>query len=399
MIARAIRGTNQIGGSIIEVSTASTRLILDVGSELGESDPQPPCLKGLFQGNACVDAVLISHYHSDHIGLIDSVLPSVPIYMGTDAYRIYEASCSYSDKEIRSGVKTFLPGEKFVIGGISITPILCDHSAFDSYMFFLEGDGKSVLYTGDFRSNGRKSFASLLRRLPHADLLITEGTTLSGTHSLARTEADLENEAVKAIETRGEKPVFVNMAATNIDRIVTVYKAAQRTGRILLMDAYTAHIARAAGGSIPRPGFRGIRVFLTNPTEKNYQLLESFGKAKIGRVAITKEKYVMTVRPSMKGYLQKLAGLQDFRGGLFFYSLWSGYLEQKSTADFVSFMKEKGVDVEMLHTSGHADALALDKLIEKVDPSIILPVHTENPSWFERYKEKEIVLESEPIAL
>lgn len=398
MRTHTIRGANQIGGSIIEVADGSTRLILDVGSELGESVPQAPLVDGLFQGEPDCDGVLLSHYHSDHLGLIDEVLPGIPIFMGEGALRIYEAACSYVGKDVRENIQTFRPDVKFTIGDISATPILCDHSAFDSYMFFLESGGKSILYTGDFRSNGRKSFEALLHRLPHADVLITEGTTLSGSHSLTRSEADLEEEAVRAINAHEEAPVFINMAATNIDRIVTAYKAAKRTGRVFLMDVYTATIARAAGGSIPRPGdFDDVRVFLTHPTDENHELLESFGRAKIGRSAIARERFVMTVRPSMKGYLQKLSNLLEFEGSLLLYSLWSGYLDQQSTADFIDYMRSKGVDIESLHTSGHADSTALKALVEHVNPSILLPVHTENASWFKKFDDIRVLSDAEDV--
>ena len=50
-----------------------------------------------------------------------------------------------------------------------------------------------------------------------------------------------------------DKPVFILQSGSNIDRLVSVYRAAKRSGRILYEDDYTALIASAAGGSIPRP--------------------------------------------------------------------------------------------------------------------------------------------------
>ncbi len=49
--------------------------------------------------------------------------------------------------------------------------------------------------------------------------------------------------------------VLVVSSAQNIDRLVTVYRAAKRSGRRLVMDLYTASIAAATGNpNIPRPG-------------------------------------------------------------------------------------------------------------------------------------------------
>ena len=63
-----IRGQNQIGGSIIEISSKSTKIILDIGSNLEDKEIVVPEIDGLFKGKAKYDGVLISHYHSDHEG-------------------------------------------------------------------------------------------------------------------------------------------------------------------------------------------------------------------------------------------------------------------------------------------------------------------------------------------
>ena len=44
-----IRGQNQIGGSIIEVSSKSTKIILDVGSSLDDKEIVVPEIEGLLR--------------------------------------------------------------------------------------------------------------------------------------------------------------------------------------------------------------------------------------------------------------------------------------------------------------------------------------------------------------
>ena len=36
------------------------------------------------------------------------------------------------------------------------------------------------------------------------------------------------------------------------------------------------------------------------------------------------------------------------------------------------------------HCSGHATAEELEKMIREIEPEILVPVHTQNPLWFER---------------
>ncbi len=385
MHVEVIRGSDQIGGSIIGVFSDRARVVLDVGSEYEEASPQTPTVKGLFNGTASFDAVLISHYHGDHLGLLDDVLPEIPVYMGAKACAVYEAQRSYVGCDTRKDILTFKPNERFDVGDIRITPILCDHSAFDSYMFLLESVGERILYTGDFRSNGRKSFGHLLAHLPEVDTLIIEGTTLSGEHTTAKTESDLEVEAVRLMREVGDAPVFVNMASTNIDRIVTFFRAAKCTGRMFLEDAYTASITSTIGNSIPNPAFSDVKVFLTKPTERDHKILERFPESKIGRSRIAHQRFVMMVRPSMITYLEKLSTKMDFEGGLLIYSLWSGYKKNVHTNAFLRAMESLGLRIVDLHTSGHADKATLERFIETVKPKTIIPIHTENPEWFERF--------------
>lgn len=395
MHVHIIRGQNQIGGSIIEVGSASTRIVLDVGSELNETVPVVPEVEGLFQGEAGYQAVLVSHYHGDHIGLHPNVLPGIPVYMGERAHAVHRAAGAWVGQQTAPVAGYLRQGEPLEVGDITVLPFLCDHSAFDSYMIRLECEGKSLLYTGDFRSTGWKSFRALLRRLDRVDLLITEGTTLARRPTKSRTERELEARAERVLASTAG-PAFVLMAATNIDRLVTMFKAARGTGRVFLEDVYTASIACAAGKNIPKPGeFRGVRVFLTRPTEKNYQLLQEYGNAKIGIRAIAKTRFLMCVRSSMKGYLERLSQEVSFKGGVLLYSLWDGYRQKPEMAGFLGLMEEKGVKIVPLHTSGHAEAAAFDKLVKRTQPEYILPVHTENAAWFERYEAGRVVYERE----
>ena len=54
-------------------------------------------------------------------------------------------------------------------------------------------------------------------------------------------------------------------------------------------------------------------------------------------------------------------------------------------------MTSKGVKLHVLHTSGHADSKTIEKLIYDVSPKMIVPVHTENADWFDRFTDINIV--------
>ncbi len=378
------RGQNQIGGSIIEISSSQARIFLDIGIELDEDkEIEIPQIDGLFCGKKDCDAVFISHYHSDHIGLVDYLLPNIPVYMGNKAYKVMKSAYDYREIKINFEPTFIEDGKAIQINDIKITPILCDHSAFDSYMLLIEVDGETTLYTGDFRANGRMDFDKLLERVPCVDNLIIEGTTLSREESVENIpEEKLEEIAVEYLK-KHKGPVFMMMSAMNIDRVITAKNIAKRTDRVFLEDIYTADITTSIGMTT-----ENTRVFMTGG-DKQYEKLKKYPDIKIGKNEISRTPFIMCVRSSMKNYLSKLNELVSFENGVLFYGMWKGYLEKSQTKEFVDFMESKGVKVHILHTSGHADSNTIDKLIEDVKPKRIIPVHTENIEWFNKYKEKD----------
>ena len=216
------RGQNQIGGSIIEVSTENTRVILDIGIELDENkDIEVPQIEGLFCGNPDCDAVLITHYHSDHIGLVDFLLPTIPVYMGNQAYKVMKAAYDYRDIEVNFNPNLLDDGNTIQIKDIKITPILCDHSAFGSYMLLIEQNDEKTLYTGDFRANGRMDFNKLLEKVPCVDNLIIEGTTLSREDAIKNIEEEKLEEIAVEYLNKHSGCAFIMTSAMNIDRVIT----------------------------------------------------------------------------------------------------------------------------------------------------------------------------------
>ena len=377
MVVKIIRGQNQIGGNIVEISTENTRILLDAGVEL-DNDASIPCaVEDLFTPSL-YDAIFISHYHRDHFGLTYYIDKSVPIYIGEAAYKIVKSSDDYRGVDSICPAGFLVDQNPIIVGDIKVTPYLCDHSAYDSYMLLCESAGELVLYTGDFRSNGRKSFKGLLKRLPDkVDKLICEGTTLSRDSEIFLTESEIEKLAVKAFKNTAG-PIFVLQSSTNIDRIVTMYRAAKRTGRVFLEELYMAEIAASPGGSIPNPDFSDVYAFITNPSR--YEDLTGFRR--IGKKQIAKSKFVMCVRSSMLGYLKSLNKLMDFDNGLLVYSMWNGYKVKAEMKEFISECEAMGLRIIDLHTSGHADHKTISALIDRLKPTEIIPIHTENPDWF-----------------
>lgn len=368
-----LRGKDKIGENLIEISYGETKLLVELGKALDEeelSDIEKAVLKAKY------DAVIISHYHADHAGLIEEK-SDCPVHIGVGARRILEAMDEYKGKSLPSNIASYKNGKPFFVGKIKITPYLCDHSAFDSYMLLFEAGGKSLLYTGDFRFHGRKNGDELLSRLPsRVDTLILEGTNI-GNDKPCFSERELEERATELFSATN-KPVFVLQSASNIDRLVSFYRAAKRSGRIFYEDVYTALLAGAAGGKIPRPDvFSDVYAFTPRRVRGNRKDLFFEFEQKRGVKKIADDKpFVMLVRPSMLDYIKKLAEKVDLRGAPLVYSMWSGYREHDDVKKFLLGARELGLVERTLHTSGHASGQDLERLKERVSASEYVTVHT-----------------------
>lgn len=369
-----LRGKDRIGENLIEITYGETKLLVELGKALDGGDELSDTEKSVL--NTAYDAVIVTHYHADHAGLIGRK-KDCPIYIGTGAYRMVKATNEYRGETVGDNVTTYQNGRPFPVGGIKITPYLCDHSAFDSYMLLFEAGGNRILYTGDFRFHGRKNQEDLLSRLPkHVNTLICEGTN-TGTTKPCISESELETKAVALMKST-EKPIFLWQSASNIDRIVSFYRAAKQCGRIFYEDDYVALLATAAGGKIPRPDvFKDVYAFpprtLRGKREDTFLAFrQKRGIAKIAETA----KFAMLVRPSMLNFLKKLASKTDLTESVLIYSIWSGYQEKPENAKFIEEVKKMGIQIEPLHTSGHASKDGIERLKQTVRADEFITVHT-----------------------
>ena len=200
---------------------------------------------------------LLPHPHMDHHGLLEEAPSKWPVYCGAATQRLIRLSSAMFGKRLPATFVSWRSAVPFPIGPFVVTPFLIDHSAFDAHMLLIEVCGRRIMYSGDFRTHGRKSV--LVRRLMAAppkrlNVLLMEGTNL-GSDKPCITENDLEDKFVELFRTTTGR-VFVAWSAQNLDRTVTLYRASLKTGRTLVVDLYTAEVMEALAdfGKLPKPG-------------------------------------------------------------------------------------------------------------------------------------------------
>ena len=365
------RGTHQIGGIAAEIATEKTRILIDMGDELS-LDPNfvsaPLHIPGVTDANGRCDAVLFTHYHGDHTGQMLRIRPEIPLYAGALAKDIMRLSSVHSWKKDDAlckrieTIRTFFAGVPFLIGDIQITPFSIDHSAADSYLFLIEADGKRVLYTSDFRLHGvrGKTMDKILdRRIGKVDAIITEGTTVSRTDGKTVTEWELQARVKDFLQRY--KYVFVLCATTNLDRIFALARAVPR-GKYCICDDYQKTLAETVSKH-----WSGISSFYEMPKLLSFKHHPPARFAELGGL--------MFVRANSR--FEAIIRQYDPAQSILLYSMWDGY-RTKPGSTIPDFLALTGT-WETLHTSGHASPEDLRHIIEKADPQLVIPMHTDAP--------------------
>lgn len=387
------RGAREVGGNCVEFEASGKRLVIDIGRPLDMPPGSVVDLPFTAKSDGTLVGIVVSHPHQDHYGLVEQLDAKVPIYVGRAAAAILEAAVFFAPSGARLHPAGFLADRKPIeLGPFIVTPYLVDHSAFDSYALLIEADGRRVFYSADFRAHGRK--AALTDRLSKEPPESVNVVLLEGTHvrSDGRTPAGVNESDVELSmaalfrQTAGMVTIF--NAAQNIDRLVTIYRACKRTGRMLVIDLYTATIAAVTGkATIPQPGFPNLRVYVPNRQRILVKESGEFDRVEAIRphrifleeIRADPSRYVMVLQGSTLPEIARAGCLKDSAA---IWSLWSGYLDQPSGARVARELKKHGVPITHLHASGHAPVEDLQTLAAAFAPARIVPIHSAAPQRF-----------------
>lgn len=371
------RGVDQIGGCITEIISKKTRILIDVGTELPNTESRIKV--NVPKISKKCDAVFVTHYHLDHIGEYMKVKKKIPIFIGKqakDIFMIYQkkmkeprlSNITQEHIDRLKTFKTFESHESIKIGDMTITPIRIDHSAYDSYMFLVECNDKRILHTGDFRTHGPlgKEIPKALQDIGKVDVLICEHTTLSRTDEKFTSEAMLQEEAIDLI--RNNKYVFIMCASTNIDRIASFYHANKKAGnKIFICDDYQKdildYVTRTTKLCTDYYDFSDIKHFDSTIYDD-----------------MVNKGFCMLVRSNY--FSKKFMHSPNFKEHLFIYSQWLGYIQGKTADESIANFVPK--NYYYLHTSGHATPEGITQVCNIVKPEVIIPIHGENSHNFDK---------------
>lgn len=411
MILTIHRGTRQIGGSCVELeSDGGDRILFDVGMPLTRPDGSDwprgtmtrpanelrsegvlPDIDGLYAGaEPRYRALFISHAHLDHHGLARHVHPDVPVYASRGTIEMLKASRLFvPDAAIPVSLWELPVGTAVNTGTFTVSGIPVDHAAPDSRALLVEADGQRVLYSGDLRAHGRQRH--LFDALPSAagpvDALVLEGTTVGqspGAHGLVDEES-VERQLTKLCR-QSDQLIVVVASGQNVDRAISVHRAARATGRALVIDPYQAYVLmvlRNVCPDAPQYDSPSVRVKFVRSHVRSLIAaglwplacqMSRAAKVETKNLAAEPAHFICLMRSS-RATVALLRYLEKSTQPVVVWSQWSGYWRKGGPVP--DYCQQRGISPVLVHSGGHATPEDLAELARRIRPKAVIPIHTE----------------------
>ncbi|MHC1625588.1 MAG: beta-CASP ribonuclease aCPSF1, partial [Methermicoccaceae archaeon] len=252
----SLGGYREVGRSCSLLSTPTSKVLLDCGVNVS-SDNSPPYLYiPEVTPLSELDAVVITHAHLDHCGLVPLLFKygyEGPVYVTPPTRDLMSLlqldyievaaregkTPPYDSSMIRKALKYTIPlgyGEVTdVAPDIKLTFHNAGHILGSSMCHFHIGDGyHNIVFTGDFKFEKTRLFDPAITKFPRVETLITEATYggsrdfQPARHTAEATLAEVVNKTVR----RGGRVLIPAFAVGRSQEVMLVLEEGIRKGRV-----------------------------------------------------------------------------------------------------------------------------------------------------------------------
>ena len=258
----SLGGYRQVGRSATLISTRESKILIDCGVLISEDNGSPYLNAPEITPLSSIDAVVITHAHLDHSGLVPALFKygyDGPVYttpptrdmmslLQLDFIKVAMGEArksAYDSSNIRASVAKTIPlkyGETTDIApDVRLTFQNAGHILGSATAHFHIGDGLyNVAMSGDIKFEKTWLFNPAVNKFPRLETLVLE-STYGGYHDVQPSRHEASNQfkgIIGRVLQRGGKVLVPVFAVGRSQEVMLVLEEAMRTGQIPQAPVY-----------------------------------------------------------------------------------------------------------------------------------------------------------------
>jgi len=360
-------------------------LVVDCGVSFG--GPHQPGIDLVMADTAFLEehsedvvGLVLTHAHEDHYGAVLDLWPDFdrPVYATAFTASMLDAKRAADGINVPLDVRVVRQGQTVEIGPFTVETIPVVHSIPESNALYITCVAGRAVHTGDWKLEtdpvqGKPTDERRLREIGDADGPLA--LVCDSTNALKEGRSPDEREVAKSLEklmVEAPHRVAITIFASNLGRIISIARAAERAGREVVLAGRSLHRIVNVGSELgmldDMPTFHDQDVFDSLPRNKTVLICTgSQGEPRAAIARIARDEHPM---------------IDLDKGDRMIFSSWAIPGNEREVIDIQNRLIDKGVEVitnadELVHVTGHPRRDELRQLYSWLKPSVLVPVHGE----------------------
>lgn len=378
-------GSGEIGMNLNMYHLDGKWIIVDYGAGFAEEylpgiDMIVPDIEFLREQSDNILGMFITHAHEDHLGAIVHIWENFdfPVYAGPFTAAFLREKMSDAKMHIRPEIIITKPGERVELGPFDIESVQLTHSVPEMHALFIRTAQGNIFHTGDWKLDpdpvaGEVTDTKRLRQLGEEGVTAVVGDS---TNVFAPGRSGSEGELLEPITEliqAVDGMAIITTFASNVARLETLLRAAEHTGRRVVMAGRSLWRIYRAGSEA------GYFQNLPEPLEDN--AMNSFARKDVVAVVTGCQGEPLAAMSKITNDQHRFIKLASGDEVVFSSKIIPG--NEKRIHRMINELIRRGIKVHTeagvdVHVSGHPNREELKHLYGMLCPKTVIPVHGED---------------------